>query len=135
MFKLSLILILILKSVVNTGSVPLLYFISSCYEVTYRSYLGSVTTRAQFHNTLIRLKLNPIILYAKLYIFQTMLSGMFKAEYIVYLWIYINISCICEKNTVTHSKFGQQLLGLTLKVNPRLWNWAQVLTVYTVMWL
>jgi len=26
--------------------------------------------------------------------FQTMLSGTFKAEYIVYLWIYINISCI-----------------------------------------
>jgi len=24
-----------------------------------------------------------------------MLSGMFKAEYIVYLWIYINNSCIC----------------------------------------
>jgi len=24
-----------------------------------------------------------------------MLSGMFKAEYIVYLWIYIHISCIC----------------------------------------
>jgi len=25
----------------------------------------------------------------------TILSGMFKAEYIVYLWIYINTSCIC----------------------------------------
>jgi len=25
---------------------------------------------------------------------------MFKAEYIVYLWIYINISCICCNNTV-----------------------------------
>jgi len=24
-----------------------------------------------------------------------MLSGMFKAEHIVYLWIYINISRIC----------------------------------------
>mgnify|MGYP006890258795 CR=1 FL=1 len=23
-----------------------------------------------------------------------MLSGMFKAEYIIYLWIYINVSCI-----------------------------------------
>jgi len=51
-----------------------------------------------------------------------MLSGMFKAEYIVYLWIYINSSCICLNNTVSHSKFGQQLLGLTLRVNPRLWN-------------
>jgi len=26
---------------------------------------------------------------------------------------------------MSHSKFGQQLLGLTLRVNPRLWNWAQ----------
>jgi len=25
--------------------------------------------------------------HAKLYIFQTILSGLFKAEYIVYLWI------------------------------------------------
>jgi len=33
--------------------------------------------------------------HAKLYIFKTMLSGTFKAEYIVNLWIYINISCIC----------------------------------------
>jgi len=27
--------------------------------------------------------------------FKQFLSGMFKAGYIVYLWIYINISCIC----------------------------------------
>jgi len=27
---------------------------------------------------------------------------------------------------VSHSKFGQQLLGLTLRVNPWLWNWALV---------
>jgi len=26
--------------------------------------------------------------------FQTNLQGILKAEYIVYLWIYINISCI-----------------------------------------
>jgi len=25
---------------------------------------------------------------------------------------------------VSHSKVGQQLLGLTLSVNPWLWNWA-----------
>jgi len=34
-------------------------------------------------------------LHAKLYIFQTILSGVFKAESLVYLWICINISCIC----------------------------------------
>jgi len=28
-------------------------------------------------------------------IFQTHLSGMLNAECIVYLWIYIHISCIC----------------------------------------
>jgi len=27
---------------------------------------------------------------------------------------------------VSHSKFGQQLLGLTLRANPWLWNWALV---------
>jgi len=27
--------------------------------------------------------------------FKQILSGMFKAEYIVDQWIYINISCIC----------------------------------------
>jgi len=25
---------------------------------------------------------------------------------------------------VSHSKVGQQLLGLTLRVNPWLWNWS-----------
>jgi len=34
---------------------------------------------------------------------------MLTAEYIVYLCMYINISCICENNTVTQLKFGQQL--------------------------
>jgi len=33
--------------------------------------------------------------HAKLYIFQTILSGMFKAEYIAFLWIYIHICFIC----------------------------------------
>jgi len=26
---------------------------------------------------------------------------------------------------VSHSKVGEQLLGLTLRVNPWLWNWAE----------
>jgi len=43
---------------------------------------------------------------------------MLKAEYIVYLWISTNISCICKNNKASHLKFGQQLLGLTLRVNP-----------------
>ena len=43
---------------------------------------------------------------------------MFKAEYTVYLYIYINISCIYKNNTGNHLKFAQQLLGLTLRVNP-----------------
>jgi len=47
--------------------------------------------------------------------FQTSLAEMFKAEY---LCIYINIRCICKNKTVSHSKFSQQLLGLTLRVNP-----------------
>jgi len=30
-----------------------------------------------------------------MYIFQTTLSGILKAEYIVHLCLYKNISCIC----------------------------------------
>jgi len=33
---------------------------------------------------------------------------MFKAEHIVYLYIFINISCICINKTVMHLK-GHQL--------------------------
>ena len=36
---------------------------------------------------------------------------MLKADYIVYLWIYINISCICKNNTANHLNVSQQLLG------------------------
>jgi len=32
---------------------------------------------------------------------------------------------------VSHSKVGQQLLGVTLRVNPWLWNWALVCREYT----
>jgi len=39
--------------------------------------------------------------------------------------MYIHISCICWNNTANHLKCGQQLLGLTPRVNPLLWNWAQ----------
>jgi len=63
-------------------------------------------------------------LHAKLYIFQTILSGLFKAESLVYLWIYALTSVVFVRTT--HSKVGQQLLGLTLRVNPWLWNWALV---------
>ena len=37
------------------------------------------------------------------------LSGMLKAEYVLYLWIYINISCSCKNKTTNHLKCGQQL--------------------------
>jgi len=52
--------------------------------------------RVQFHNTLIRLRFNPIYFMQNYtYLFQTILSGMFKAGYKVYLWIYIHIGFIC----------------------------------------
>jgi len=38
--------------------------------------------------------------------------GLLKADSMVYLQIYINISCICKNQTATHFKFGQQLLGI-----------------------
>ena len=43
-----------------------------------------------------------------------------------YASTFINISCICKNNTVSHSKFGQQWLGLTLRVNTWLWNSANL---------
>ena len=33
---------------------------------------------------------------------------MLKEESVVYLLIYINISCICKNNAVIHVYFGQQ---------------------------
>ena len=36
-----------------------------------------------------------------------------------------NSSCIFKNNTENHLTFDQQLLGLTLRVNPWLWNPAQ----------
>jgi len=36
---------------------------------------------------------------------------------------------------VSHSKVGQQLLGLTLRVNSWLWNWAQIFFyVFKINW-
>ena len=59
--------------------------------------------------------------------FQTNWSRMFKADYIVYLWVYISISCTCKNNTVSHLNIWSaiELLRLTLRVNPWLWNPAQ----------
>jgi len=51
------------------------------------------------------------IFQALLYIFQTNLFGMLKAEYKVYLRIYINI-------IANHLELVQHLQGLTLRVNP-----------------
>jgi len=52
---------------------------------SYKSNVGckchiNKNIRAQFHNTA-----EIYIFRAKLYIFQTILSGLFKAQYIVYL--------------------------------------------------
>jgi len=47
---------------------------------------------------------------------------MLKAEYTISLWIYVRVSCICKNNTAKHLKYSQQVLGLTLRVNPWLWN-------------
>ena len=49
---------------------------------------------------------------------------MFKTEYIAFQWIYIHICFICLNNAAYHTQIGQQLLGLTLRVNPWLWNWG-----------
>jgi len=54
---------------------------------------------------------------------------MLKTKYTVNLCMHINIRCICNKNTATYLKVGQQLLWLTLRVNPWLWNWA-LITLY-----
>jgi len=43
---------------------------------------------------------------------------MLKAEYIVYQCIYINVTQIYKNNSANHLKFGQQVLGLKLRVNP-----------------
>ena len=43
---------------------------------------------------------------------------MFKAESIVYLWMYMTISCNCENDAANHLNSGQQLLALTLRENP-----------------
>ena len=46
---------------------------------------------------------------------------MLKDEYIVYLCLYLNISCVCKNNTVTCLKFGQQFYWintLIMKLGP-----------------
>ena len=38
---------------------------------------------------------------------------MLKEEYIVYLWIYIDIKCgFCKYNTKNHLKFGEQIIRI-----------------------
>jgi len=44
--------------------------------------------------------------------------------------MYINISRILKNNTANHLQFGQQCLGLTLRLYISLWNLAVVLTVH-----
>jgi len=57
---------------------------------------------------------------------------MLKAKYIVYLLIYTSKSCICKNYTASHFKFGQELLGLTLRVNSlgmHLGPWSYIMCV------
>ena len=56
---------------------------------------------AQFHNNLIRLNFNPKYFRQNYTFSQSSLLGMLKEECIVYLCMYINISCICKNNTHT----------------------------------
>ena len=56
---------------------------------------------------------------------------MFKSEYIVNVRTYIYICCICKHNAANHSTCGQQLLGLTLRVNPWLMKFNPGLPCYT----
>jgi len=58
--------------------------------------------------------------------FRIFIQERFKTEDIVYLRVYINISCICKNKTAIFLIFlNQRLLGLTLWINPWLWTWVQ----------
>ena len=73
--------------------------------------------RAGFHYYLIPLSFSPKCCMQNYKYFRKKIIVL-NAENIVYLWIYINISCIYKNNTANCLKFDQQLLGLTLKVIP-----------------
>jgi len=45
---------------------------------------------------------------------------MLKAEYIVYLRIYVNVSCFCKNSTTNHLNNDQQSLGFTLMLQTRI---------------
>jgi len=51
--------------------------------------------RAQFHENLIRLNLVQNISGKIIHVSDKFIGNVLKAEYIVYLCMYINISCIC----------------------------------------
>ena len=82
---------------------------------------------------LIRLKFNPnYVMQKKAILFLTKLSGMLKAEYIIYLWTYINtFSYICRNNTANYLKVGQQLLGLTLRITTEDYHLGLTLRINT----
>ena len=58
------------------------------------------------------------IFHPKLYIFLTDLSGMLKAAFIYILHMNLHKHQLYLNYTANPLKFGQQLLGLTLTVNP-----------------
>ena len=75
----------------------LLGTIMSCISVMLLHLsLGFLSsTWAQFHNNLIWLNFNPKYSSQNYTFFSQVYLGMLKDEYIVYLCMYLNISCIC----------------------------------------
>ena len=68
-------------------------------------YLSSTFHTGWIHKHLIRLNLNPTF-GMQHYTYFRQISGMFKASYFLYLWIYIHIIHICKNKTVNHLKFS-----------------------------
>ena len=76
---------------------------------------GWETGKSSWPHFILSSKCNP----ARLNIFQTNLSNILKAEYILYLSNNMNYIVFVKTtvNTVNRFKFSHQLLGLTLRVN------------------
>ena len=86
----------------------------------------------QFHNNLIGLSLIQNISGKSIHISDKCINTV--QSRIISLHVYVHKhqnSCSCKNKTAIHLKFGQQLLGLTLRViYPCLWNWAQLIIGY-----
>ena len=103
----------------NVYTSYVIWFISKQHTTTYQ--LSNIF-RVQFHYNLVRLKFNPKVNWQKcIYMYVRLnLSGMLKVEHIVHK----HQLYLLEQHSESFWNFGQTLLGLTLKVNSWLWNWA-----------